>query len=460
MKKYSRLAALLLALLLLLGSVACSGGESEETTATTETEEIASTTAPETTEAITEETTEEESITVVAPPETTEAPEIVPPKPEDILRIIMQDGKGEAILSALADDKYKPMLAAREQALLFEHSAEIELSKAQNLESLIKNEVLAGESRYDLVLTDPMTGIELLSSSALENLAGAGISITPDSIGINKSITESLSVGGGVYLISPTALVSDISSTYAVRYSGKKLSSDPAEKALAGEFTAELLLTYIAEVQDTGGLSLGNASVLTLYRGLGGSIFTLNEKEIPTSAVNVNGNFATAYDSALGLYSKSTDKNAVFTIEKLAPLVEGEMYLPIPTAAASEKYSAPIDHNTVYLFAAPAGVISGSRLKTLVTALSVSSNDYREAVRGEILGKGNERSAEILDMIENSGKLDLGILFGWGNINEIIENGLKNNKSADSLLADRMTEMRNKAAETAASILAGKLGIE
>ena len=33
-------------------------------------------------------------------------------------------------------------------------------------------------------------------------------------------------------------------------------------------------------------------------------------------------------------------------------------------------------------------------------------------------------------------------------------------KSGADILADRMTEMRNKAAETAASILAGKLGIE
>ena len=159
MKNHSRLTALLLCLLLLLSSAACSSGEVEETE---------NTTAPETTAAIIEETTEE-VISVVAPPETTEAPETTETTPTEAIRIIMQDGKGEAILSALAEDKYKPLLDAREQALLYGHSAEIELSKAENLKSSIENLVLAGESRYDLVLTDPFIGADLLNSGFSEN---------------------------------------------------------------------------------------------------------------------------------------------------------------------------------------------------------------------------------------------------------------------------------------------------
>ncbi len=452
MKKHSRLTALLLALFMLLGCAACSDGEVEETTEA----ETAATAAPETTEAITEETTEE-SITVVATPETT-LPETEPPKPEETIRIIMQDGKAEAILSALAEDKYKPILDAREQALLYEHSAQIELSKAEDLGSTVKNHALAGDSRYDLVLTDPRIGAELLSAGALENLAGAGISITADSIGVGRSITESLSVGGGVYLFASDALVSDITSTYALRYNGTALSSDPIEKALAGEFTAELMLTYISETENA--FSMASSSPLTLFRGMGGQIFHTNEKGIPSSAVNADTLFGVAYDLALGLYSNSTDKSAVFTLEKLSPLPEGEIYLPIPKANADMTYSAPIDHDTVYLFAAPMGVISGNRLKDLVTALASCSDVYRKAVRDEMIGKGNERSAEALTVIESCGKLDLGILLGWGDICEHVGNGLKNGRSGADIIADRMTEMRNKAAETAASIFADKLGIK
>ena len=66
----------------------------------------------------------------------------------------------------------------------------------------------------------------------------------------------------------------------------------------------------------------------------------------------------------------------------------------------------------------------------------------------------------MIDIIEKGATLDLGILFGWGDIRDHIADGFNKSKSADDILADRMTEMRNKAAETAASILAGKLGIE
>ncbi len=449
MKNHSRLTALLLCLFLLLSSAACSSGESEETENTT--------TAPETTAAITEETTQE-VISVVAPPETTEVPETEAPKPTETIRIIMQNGKGEAILSALVEDKYKPLLDAREQALLYEHSAEIELSKAENLESSIENLVLAGESRYDLVLTEPFIGADLLNSGLLENLSGAGIGITPESIGARRSITASLTVGGGIYLFASDALVSDISATYALKYNGAALSSDPIEKALAGEFTVELMLTYIAEAENA--LSVGDSSPVTLFRGAGGEIFTKNGKDIPISAVTSGTIFATAYDAAVKLYSSSTEGDAIFTLQKLSPLAEGEIYLPLPKIYSTFKYSTPIDQYSLSLFAAPAGVVSGSRLNTLITALAACSNDYRTTVRGEITEKGAKDSAQMFDIIAENARLDLGILFGWGDISDHIANGLNKSTSAADLLADRMTEMRNKAAETAASILAGKLGIE
>ena len=370
----------------------------------------------------------------------------------------MQDGKGEAILSALAEDKYKPLLDAREQALLYEHSAEIELSKAENLKSSIENLVLAGESRYDLVLTDPFIGADLLNSGLLENLSGAGIGITPESIGTRRSITASLTVGSGVYLFASDALVSDISATYALKYNGEALSSDPIEKALAGEFTTELMLTYIAEAENA--LSVGDFSPVTLFRGAGGEIFTKNDKDIPISAVTSGTIFSTAYDAAVELYSSSAEGDAIFTLQKLSPLAEGEIFLPLPKIYSTFKYSTPIDQYSLSLFAAPAGVISGSRLNTLITALASCSNDYRTTVRGEITEKGAKDAAQMLDIITENARLDLGILFGWGDIRDYIAEGFNKSTPAADLLADRMTEMRNKAAETAASILAGKLGIE
>ena len=461
MKKNSRSLALLLAFFLLIGSVGCSPSMPEETTSA----EAASTTAPETTEIITEETTADSTQVVEIPetsaPETsapdTTAPETEPPKAKDTLRIIMKDGTTEAILSELAEEKYQSLLSAREKALLYDHAAQIELSKTENLKNIVQNQVLAADIRYDLILTDPLTGIELVNTGLLENLNTAGISITPDSIGVGSSITKSLAIGENIYLVASNALVSDLSATYAIRYKGTALSSDPVEKALAGEFTAEIMLTYITE--NVNVFSMASVSPIDLFKGLGGEIFVKDEKGVLSSSVKSGTSFSDAYTSTLGIYSKSTKNSAIFTLEKLSPLEKGETWLPIPKANQDSTYSSPIDHTSIYLFAAPIGIISGNRLNSLVTAFASSSNDYREAVKTEIIGQGNKKAAELLGVIENCGKLDFGNLFSWGDIGEYIENGLQNNRSADDILADRMTEMRNKAADTAASIFAEKLGI-
>ncbi len=456
MKKNSRLIALLLALFILISTAACSSGGSEETTES----ETASTTAPETTETDIEETTEDPYVSVVAPPETTKTPETEPPKPDDILRILMQDGEGEALISALADEEDKSLLDAREQKLLSEHAIALELSKTQNITEKIEKDVLAGDCDYDLLLLDSATGINMLCSGLLENLSEAGIEITPDSIGIHKGITESLTVGKGTYLLCGDALVSNLTSAYALRYNGAKLSSDPAEKAIAGGFTVELMLAYISELK-TDAFSLGSTSFLTLFTAIGGEIFTKDEHGIPVSSLEADTGFATKYDAALSLASKDqSSSRAVFTVTKLSPLSEGEIYLPMPKASADIEYCSPIDADTISLFAAPKGVIGGKRLTDLLKALNLASYDYKDAVCGRIVGKGGTEAEQMLGIIETSMRLELGSLLGWGDLDEYIAEGMKKGTSAEALLSDRMTAMRNKAAETAAGIVADRLGIK
>ena len=456
MKKYSRSLALLLALLMMISVAACAGESTPEETSEAET---ASTAAPETTETVTEVTTEEPSVSVVAPETTTEItlpPETTqPPEETDAIRVIMQNGVGEAILSGLADEKHKTLLEEREKALLYDHALEIELSRTDNLAEKIENLVLSGEDKYDLILTDPMIGIQMTSAGLLENLAGIGIDIekTP---GIRESITESLSVGGGIYLYSSYALMSDIPSAYAIRYSGATLSSDPVAKALSGDLTTELFLTYVKE----SGFSLASVSALTVYRGVGGKIFTETASGIPTSAVTDPTLYSKAYGEALALVTAAADSGSAFRAEKISSLSGGEVYLPIPKASADAEYSVPLDHTTLSVLAAPAGVVSGTRLNNIVSSLNSTSGAYREAVRAEIAKNGAGKAAELLKIIEDNSALDLGILFGWGDIDDLIENGLVKGTAADAILSDRITEMRNKAVDAAAKIVADRLGIK
>ena len=454
MKKISRSLALLLAILLTLSVAACAHSDDPQETTESET---ADTTAPETTEINIAITTEEPGVSTAPPPETTEdtatPPETNPPKASDTIRIIMQNGVGEAILSGLAEEKYKSTLQEREKALLFEHGLEIELSRTEDLAKNIKNLVLSGEYKYDLILTDPLAGTEMLSFGLLEDLSGVGINIE-NAPGIRESITESLSFGGGIYLYSSYALTSDLPSAYALKYSGAKLSSDPVEKALSGDLTTELLLTYLKE----SSFSLGGTSPLTLYRGVGGKIFAENASGIPTSALNDPTTFGVTYGEALALISASTDQKADFTVEKISQLKSGEIYLPIPKASVELKYSIPLDHTTLSILAAPAGVVSGTRLHNLISAINTSSGAYREAVRADITAFGANNANDLLIMIEGGARLDLGILLGWGDIDKLISDGLDKKTASDVLLSDRMTEMRNKAVDAAAKIVAERLG--
>ena len=168
MKKISRSLALLLAILMTFSVAACAHSDDPQETTESET---ADTTAPETTEINIAITTEEPEVSTAPAPETTEdtapPPETEPPKASDTIRIIMQNGVGEAILSGLAEEKYKSTLQEREKALLFEHGLEIELSRTEDLAKNIKNLVLSGEYKYDLILTDPLAGTEMLSFGLL-----------------------------------------------------------------------------------------------------------------------------------------------------------------------------------------------------------------------------------------------------------------------------------------------------
>ena len=457
MKKHSRLIALLLGIFILLSAAACSGGGETETSA----EETADTRTPETTDVITPATTEEPSVSASATPETTvevTTEETAPPVATDLIRILRQKDRGEAMSSLFADGEEKVLLSEREERLLREHLLGVEVILTDNIASRVGNDILAAEKGYDLLLLTPEDGIALLTDGMLENLAEAGIDIKPESAGVLRSLTESLTVGGGAYLVSTIALTSDITSTYALRYDGTSLSSSPVESALSGNFTAELMLSYLKEAENA--FSLGESSPLTLYRGLGGKIFEKTASGIPTSAVTDGAIFKSAYTAASDIGARSADSKAIFTLEKISALESGNIYLPIPKATADIGYSLPADHATLSLLAAPAGVVSGNRLKTLVDALILSSGSYRDAVRTSIVKNGAERSLELLGIIETNSSLDLGILLGWGDIDDLIGDGLKKGTAADALLSDRMTEMRNKAVDVAAKIVADRLGIK
>ncbi len=465
MKKYSRSLALLLGIFILITAAACSAGGGSETSDLGNTD----TRTPETTDITATVTTEDPSVTVSGTPETsetvittdtTEDVTTAPPHADDTLRIMMQKDRGEALTSLFADEESKTMLDERSSRLLREHSLALAIYQTDDIVSKVQNDSLTANTEYDLLLLMPDSGIELLTGGLLEALSEAGIGINAETAGIRGSITESLTVGGAAYLLACDALVSDLTSAYALRYDGTRLSSDPVTMASSGKFTAELMLTYISELGDSA-FALDDSMNIALYTAVGGSVFIKDEKELPLSALASEPTFSEKYTAASELAVKGSDsEKGVFTVSKLTAAKENEIFLPLPKLSTDSEYSTLLDASSVSLLASPAGVVDGHRLASLISAFNMSSSDYREGIRDRLAEKSGARGKIMLHIIETSARLDLGILLGWGDIDALISEGIKARTDAEALLSDRVTDMRNKAVETAANIIADRLGIK
>ncbi len=448
MKKNSRLIALILALIAVSSLISCSAGGNGDDTLDTS--------APETTAEITEETTPEPAVSVVAPPETT-LPEItLPPEAEDVINLL-KEKSAEAPSSLFGAEADKELLDAREHRLLAEHLTALSVTEKSDIINDVKNTVLTGENDHNLLLLTTLSGMELLTQGYLEDLSEAGIGINSNSAGIRNTITDALTVANATYLLACDGLVSDLGASYTLKYNGTALSSDPVSAAINGNFTVELMLNYIAQIKGDA-FTLSGHSPLAVYAGAGGHIFGKDESGLPASALATHPKFAVKFIAASSLTAAATEaSSAVFTLSFLSPAGEGEIYLPLPKEDRLGGYATPLSAERLSLLAAPAGVIDGGRLGRLVTAFSLASSGYRDSVRARLTEKSGERGLSALEAIEASATLDLGMILGWGDIDDLIEDELKKGSKPGDFLTDRVVEMRNKAVEAAAKIVAGRL---
>ena len=455
MKMNSRLIALLLAFLLILP--ACSTSEGDDTKADTTASETTATT-------VTPATTEEPSISVVVTPETTpettpeETTSPYPPHDGETLRVLIQNGKSEAFTSEFAEGELASCLSAREAALLADHNTLVKVSVSADIVDRVKNGVLAANNDFDFLLLSSDAGAELLTYGALEALSEVGIDITSKTAGVRESLTESMSVGGGIYLVACDALTSDLSSLRAIEYNGAKLSSDPAKMAADGDFTLEVLLNYIAELK-TDAFTVDQSSILALFSAMGGEIFVKGASGMPISALSGDGNISKKYENAMKLVQNDSQSNraAACTVTGISPVRAGVTLLPLPKADASAKYVTLVDESNLTLLAAPVGVVDGLRLSKLFNCLCVASGDLRAAGRAKYIDINSQYSEPIISILESSARLDLGVLLGWGDLDEYITDSLSSGRTSAEMLGDRIAAMRNKAVETAAGILAERL---
>lgn len=451
MKKLLSLFAVILLCATLLSS--CNFGEGSDTTTPDGT----------TAEVSTNGNTSDNTTTpvVITPPDTT------PPKDTDVLRVLAQEGTSESLTSFFAEDEQiGALLDRRLESMLAVYSATVTESRCSSIVTKIKAEALSLSSEYDLLLLNATDAFHLLCQALLEDVGEAGIEIDENCAGIDSDILSSLSIGGKNYLFTTPALSSTLYSSYALKYRGgySAFADEAARYAKEGEFTNEYFLSLISEIESSSDSALGftiqnERENVFAYLSLGGKLYSKNTYSLPKSALSSNA-FSSPYSAALALVdANSSAVDSAFVLSQLLDVAGEEFYLPVPKLDGTSEYITPIDAKTLLYFASPLGVSNGARLRRLVTALSSSSAEYASSAVDGVKGSHKDADA-LLEIIEKNRVLDLGLFFGWGDLDELVSSGLETGKNSSSFFSERTLAERNETVSAAVKIIAERLDIK
>jgi predicted small secreted protein len=449
-KLLSVFAIILLTAILLPGCNFSTGSETSDTQDTTAEVTDNTTTGGDTTNQI-----------VITPPDTT------PPVNTDMLRVLGEQGTGEALTSFFStDESAGATLDRRRETLLADFSVSLLESRCTDIVSKVKNDSLTLSYEYDLLLLGADDAMTLLCLALLENVGEAGIEIDENADGVDKDITSSLKIGDKNYLFTSIALSSAHLSSYALKYNGG--DSATAEKlaslALGGELTHESFMAVLTEISNSSDgaepFSIMDAREnIFAYLAFGGTIYTKNALSIPLASFS-EGSFARPYNSAMELEDMSTSTaSATFVISPLTSVRGEEMFLPLPRLDDKSDYITPVDVSSMSFFASPLGVENGKRLRTLVSSLALASSEYNEWVKNNTTGSHKDAAA-LIELIGKNKRLDIGLFFGWGDIDELVSAGVESGKSSESFLSERTLAERIETVKTAVEIITKRLDIE
>lgn len=358
------------------------------------------------------------------------------------------------------------------------HGVELILRGSRNIFDEVNTRISSGDfTGMDLLLPSVAEGVQLTVSGALQDLSQAGIEISGESHGVNKSLTESITVGGGTYLLFSNALTSDIYATSAVLYrsdlAGGNLGYDPVSFALNGELDVEnfIVCANYAGVyaQLNGGNSLtvpsNNSAGKSLLLALGGRIFTSDTQGLPCLApVDEGSALADAYADSLKVLSHAKPHkkgvSSILQVTTLGAVSEGEIYLPLP-CAKSGKYISPVDLSRCSVLAVPNGIVNGRRTAALLSAISECGNESRsKAIASLYTGSDDGNGAVLAGMILNSQTADTAALLGWGDFDDFFGDGLASGTTYAELMKDKTLSDRQDTLATAVAIVAERLGLK
>ncbi len=290
-----------------------------------------------------------------------------------------------------------------------------------------REDILAGTQKYNMYTANASSLAPLIASNELRDITGACFT---EADGFYTEATDSLAIYGKRFLFA--AAIADIHKSAAVlcydrakvndiRLDGKSIT----ELAASGGLTAENLIA-LCKANDIK-LYFEAGDAYPIYFGMGGGFASFEAGEL---IMNSYPSGFKSFNTAKSLRDKSIlakekEDAAFFTarLYELYSIKEGGRdigVLPLPKAAEDSVYCSYIDADQAKISAMPKGEQNTNLLDALVSRYISLSAIYIQPPSKSI-SKENEEDAKMLAVICENAKLDLAVLFGYGDVKGLIE---------------------------------------
>lgn len=305
-----------------------------------------------------------------------------------------------------ADELYRGV-AMRNAHLESDTGAYISVSTTADFYTAAKNDILSGSYLYDLYAASASDSLaRLMADGSLLDVSNSDY-IDTDAGYYDKKTMKSLSLYGGMYLISSSAADARWWSTATVYDTAFVNRDEVVLLALDGGFT-------VGEMLACGDLLYARDDVYPLFFGMGGYFARTAADGCKFISLS---DFGDAVDKVSQIPENNLAETDAFALHTLYEVRGNERYgiLPLPKADEYDEYGGYIDLEKAVMLAIPKGSPVKDKTEYLVDVMASFSDEY---VRPYFEAPFADR--EMYDIITDAANTDLSVLLGYGDLGSLV----------------------------------------
>ena len=316
-----------------------------------------------------------------------------------------------------AEDEDSPKnVQKRNFHLALESGAVIGASSVPAIYDAAKNDILSGTYSYGVYAASGRELSRLLAYALLDDITDNPY-IDTDKRWFDAVLTDSLSFLGGKYILSST-LTDTYENAYVLAYNRELVEeSEISADAFRGKLTLEKLISYKKAAE------IGQNDIFPLYISGGGAFVEMGEGLSVTPKADFDKGISRLLplvELEVGSFSDGSAAFAVMTLGEVKEHRKAGMnvgILPIPKQSEGDEYRCYVDTAATEFIALPGGHEDIDKISYLVYRLAFLSDGYMLSSYYEDF---DDSEREMLKLVAKSGTAELSNLFGYGDIESLV----------------------------------------